>query len=522
MRTLVDDPSLQLRVLVSGPTGALDHDVAWVHNTELLDPSPYVRPRELVLTNGLWHVGPESSVEFVVNVVRAGAAGVVFGLRRQTPRAPEDLVTACRDAGLPLLQISTAVPFTAVTQAVAATYALRRQDALVGLVRRGDALAEAISRGTGAVGVLRLLRRDHDLPLAVVDRAGTLLGAEGATLGPDQLARVAAGLVRHPPPLEIDLGDAVNATIFLVNVLGEVDAALVCLRPASRLSEAEHGAFQQAARFLSLEVARHQAVQAIESRFAGELLDMILSGAQRAAEVPGRLRAFGIGSAEPMAVLALAPAADSESGEVPPGLAEAVNQYLVTDGVRAVVAGGTRDVVAVLSCQRHEDQLTDIAERLTAAVEARFPGRRFVTGIGGVAPDASGLRQTLIAAREACRVLQARRGSARVAEFAGLSTYRLLLGLHDREALRRYAEGVLTPVRQHDRQRGGELETTLRAFLDNHGHWGDTARATFIHVNTLRNRLARIAELTGLDIGRTADRVDLFLALEADSMARDA
>jgi len=75
-------------------------------------------------------------------------------------------------------------------------------------------------------------------------------------------------------------------------------------------------------------------------------------------------------------------------------------------------------------------------------------------------------------------------------------------------------------LREHDRRRGGELETTLRAFLDHDGHWGATAEALYVHVNTLRNRMARVAELTGRDVGRTADRVDLFLALEALSPRR--
>ncbi|MEU9843095.1 helix-turn-helix domain-containing protein [Actinomadura sp. NPDC048032] len=60
---------------------------------------------------------------------------------------------------------------------------------------------------------------------------------------------------------------------------------------------------------------------------------------------------------------------------------------------------------------------------------------------------------------------------------------------------------------------------TLRAFLDHDGHWQATAAALRVHVNTLRNRLAKIAELTGRDTARTADRVDLFLALRAADMA---
>jgi DNA-binding PucR family transcriptional regulator len=41
-----------------------------------------------------------------------------------------------------------------------------------------------------------------------------------------------------------------------------------------------------------------------------------------------------------------------------------------------------------------------------------------------------------------------------------------------------------------------------------------------VHVNTLRNRLAKITELTGRDVARTEDRVDLYLALEAGDIAK--
>ncbi|MCP9964138.1 helix-turn-helix domain-containing protein [Actinomadura madurae] len=91
--------------------------------------------------------------------------------------------------------------------------------------------------------------------------------------------------------------------------------------------------------------------------------------------------------------------------------------------------------------------------------------------------------------------------------------------MQDADTLRTLADGVLAPIRERDARRGGELEATLRAFLDHDGHWQATAAALRIHVNTLRNRLAKITELTGRDTARTADRVDLFLALQAADMA---
>ncbi len=513
LTALVADPDLELRVVVPGRGGALTEQVLWVHNTELPDPAPYVREHEVVLTNGLWldRTGP---ADFVERVVRAGAAGIIFGLRVEQRDTPAALAEACREAGLPLLEISIAVPFTAVTRAAAAIQARGRQNALMSLVRRGDELTSALSRGDGASGVLAVLRREHELPLVVVDRMGRELAAAGAELDAGQLRAAAEALTSRPPPLETELGAGTRAALFPVGAIGDADAALLCLRPSAELTQEERDALEQTARYLSLEVARHQAVQAIEMRFAVELLDMVLSGAQRVAEVPGRLRAFGVDPDGPLTVLALAFAGDDDTATWA-GMAEAVTDFLLADGLPAVVAAGSRDVVAVLPWRSGTQSPAALAPRLAAAVSHRFGGRRVVVGLADPVSGAAELRTPLSRSREACRVLRGRRGGPVAASFAELGSYRLLLESHDEQWRHTFADALLGPLREHDRARDGDLEATLRVFLDHDGQWAPTAAALFVHVNTLRNRLAKVTELTGRDVGRTADRVDLFLALEA-------
>ncbi len=75
-----------------------------------------------------------------------------------------------------------------------------------------------------------------------------------------------------------------------------------------------------------------------------------------------------------------------------------------------------------------------------------------------------------------------------------------------------------TPTRcascaEHDRRRNAQLLQTLEEFLRQRGHVGETARALYVHPNTLRQRLRRIEELTGLD-AREADWLVLEVALK--------
>ncbi|MCV7169237.1 helix-turn-helix domain-containing protein [Mycobacterium manitobense] len=516
LRSLLEDPALELTLIVAGSDAAVDREVLWVHNTELADPSPYIRPTELVLTNGLWrsHVAAE---QFVASLTAARASALVFGLTEQIDSPPEDLVRACADAALPLATVSIAVPFTAITEAAARIRSTGRQEALTSLVRRGNALATSISRGGGAEGVLEVLRRDHDLPLAVVDRVGRRLAGTTADVDADFDRLAAQALARHPPPLEVELPGGRRAALFLVEgAVGDVDAGLFCMSPLAELTAIERDAIEQAARFLSLEVTRQQALQAIESRFASELLEMVLSGAARNADVQDRLRAFGIDPTGRLGVMTIVVGDDRLR---PAGSTDEIESFFTGRGMPAVVVAGSSDTVAVFPWGEGAAALRALAGDLAAAVTARFPTDRTVIGIGDIAADSAALREPLVGSREVCHVMRRRSTGSRIGTFADVGTHRMLLGLHDRAVLRRFADDVLAPLRSHDDLHGTALERTLRVFLGNDGHWSATANDLFVHVNTLRNRVARIGELTGRDVTRIEDRVDLFLALEADSLS---
>jgi DNA-binding PucR family transcriptional regulator len=91
------------------------------------------------------------------------------------------------------------------------------------------------------------------------------------------------------------------------------------------------------------------------------------------------------------------------------------------------------------------------------------------------------------------------------------------------ELQRRFAERVLGPLVDYDRRTGAGLLETLEIFLGCAGSWRQAADRMHLHLNTVRYRIGRVEELTGRDLGRLDDRLDLFLAVRARSRpARDA
>lgn len=100
------------------------------------------------------------------------------------------------------------------------------------------------------------------------------------------------------------------------------------------------------------------------------------------------------------------------------------------------------------------------------------------------------------------------------------SVYELLLPVQDPQAfppgadrLTAFADRLLAPLEEHDRERGSDLVETLRGYLAAGGSTTAAADLLNIHRNTLGYRLARITTLIGTDLHADETRLAYSLAL---------
>jgi DNA-binding PucR family transcriptional regulator len=101
--------------------------------------------------------------------------------------------------------------------------------------------------------------------------------------------------------------------------------------------------------------------------------------------------------------------------------------------------------------------------------------------------------------------------------FEETGAYRLLLPamVEDPEELRRFHEDTVAPLVAYDEQYETELVRTLETFLDADGNVAQSAQRLYTHRHTVRYRLERVRELTGLDVSSTDGRERLGLGLKA-------
>ena len=151
-----------------------------------------------------------------------------------------------------------------------------------------------------------------------------------------------------------------------------------------------------------------------------------------------------------------------------------------------------------------------------ASCRARCPGTPSRSGAAGPPPDPVDLHR---AGAEALLAANVAEGDAErpVLAFEESGAYRLLLSAmsEDPAELQRFYAETVEPLVAYDEQYETGLVQTVEAFLEADGNVAGTAQRLFTHRHTIRYRLERVKELSGLDVGSTDGREKLSLGLKA-------
>jgi PucR family transcriptional regulator, purine catabolism regulatory protein len=517
---LLDIDELQLE-LVAGSKG-LDRPIRWAHVSELKDPTQFLRGGEVLLTTGLGgQVGPQQQAAYVEELARADLAALGLGLGfafKHTPRAVRE---AADRTGFPVFEVPFEVPFIAITEALFS----RLVNEQYVLLQRAGTVQQTLSRllleGAGLDALLEAYARMTGTRALLLDVRGEVMAAaRGATavLPPRDLWAEIQALRPEGNEFSLSLSDEGGSRTLLPVLVGGGPAAFLVLHRGTRPEPFHQVVVHHLATAIALELAKAQAVARTERRLVGDFLDALLEGELSAEEIRRRLRFLGLGASPAIAVLVARREGPDRSEPAVEALRLLVQDRLSRRPAPYICSIQDAAVVALFEAGDPAEARA-AAEAVAAAVLARGMDGRF--GLGMPEADPRGLRRACQEARFALEAAgPAGDQATRVATVADLGSHRLLLARQEDAALEAVSRSLLGPLADYDRRQHGDLEASLRAFLEHNGNWEAAARALGVHRHTLRYRIRRVAELTGRDLDRAGDRVEFWLALQARDVLR--
>jgi PucR family transcriptional regulator, purine catabolism regulatory protein len=368
-----------------------------------------------------------------------------------------------------------------------------------------DEVSEAVESGAGLPAVARAASRALDASVIVLDSASSILAV--ACSSPEDERVVMAG-------------ESGSSAI----ELRVADAAVGQLRYRPRGEPPDASLLRLVTNLIGLEVDRtrapERATEAAVSDFLSDLLERRVTDREnivaRAEELGCDLRDGG------SVVIARARPQQPEEGDwrarvltVAERGARAVERGSLAAliEVREPLANGQdRELVIVVPGTEAGGRAADAVLR---ELEAGLENYIFTVALSRPASDPVDLHRAGAESLLAANVAEAR-GIARLS-FEETGAYRLLLPAmsEDPTELRRFHDETVAPLVAYDEQYETELVLTLESFLDADGNVANTAEKLFTHRHTIRYRLDRVRELTGLDVGSTDGRERLSLGLKA-------
>jgi len=379
-------------------------------------------------------------------------------------------------------------------------------------------VSEAVEAGAGLPTVVRAAAHALDASVVVLDVAGRILAV--ACLSPeDERAVIALEGGSERVVLRVDdqtVGElrlrsrGVPPPVALLRMVG----TLIALeshraRAPERASEAAVGDFL--ADLLSRKVTDRENILARAGELGCELGDgatLIVARArpQHAEEGDWRARVLTVAERGARSVERTTLAASVELGPPRPRPRG--------PGGEPRPPGPDRDLVLLVPTQGLEPGRR-AAEAVRTELDTGLQGFNFVIGVSRPTSDPTDLHRAGAEALLATNVAEARGLGGLPFEETG--AYRLLLPAMSENSgeLQRFHEETVAPLVAYDEQYETELVRTLESFLDADGNVAKTAETLYAHRHTIRYRLERVRELSGLDVGSSDGRERLSLGLKA-------
>jgi sugar diacid utilization regulator len=375
-----------------------------------------------------------------------------------------------------------------------------------------DAVTDAVESGAGLPEVIRASARAlDDASLALTDRSGAVLA-------------VAA---RSPADERGLMGDADGVEVYDLRV---ADEQVGQLRVRSRADSDPPSpmVLRLILTLVASEVQRLRApARASELAVAEFLHDLLGRRVVAADELVARAAEIGVDLSAGAAVIVVRAQLHVPTEEgwrervvtvAERGARAAVPTAVAASSGRAEITGSE---VVVLVPSEDASAAERVGEGVLRELGASLPGHSFALGRSRFAADPADLpragNEALLAANVAEGDATAAEEGPRVMAFDDTGAYRLLLSAmsEDPAELQRFYAETIEPLVAYDEQYETDLVITVEAFLDADGNVAGTAQRLFTHRHTIRYRLERVRELSGLDVGSTDGREKLSLGLKA-------
>ena len=408
---------------------------------------------------------------------------------------------AVSNARLHARERATAAELAGTNKALAETVASLRRSMDI-----HERLTQVAVSGEGQHGIARALHELTGMPVVIEDRYGNL----SAWAGPGQpdpypqesfakREQLLRRLLRDSKPARDG-----ERLVLMASPRPDVIGVLALVDPRRQADSADLVALEHGATVLSMELARLRGIADTELRLRRDLVHDLLTGTDDEG-AQARAEALDYDLRRPHRVVLVEGKGRFRAQDA---LLSAVRRALRQTRLSGLFGMISGDVAVITAGQVSWEELRRV-------IVSDLGGGQCRIGVGGTCARPSELPRSLREARLALRLQQTLLPADSVCEYPKLGIFRMLAAIPDLTEVNGFVREWLGSLLDYDERRSADLVHTLTQYLEHGGNYDATAAGLSVHRSTLKYRLQRIRELSGLDLNDPDVHFNLQLATRA-------
>jgi len=501
----------------------------------------FVRKNELVISTAMGcDNDPKIFREFVLDLIRSGAAGLVIATGRHIKRIPDEILRVADEQEFPIIEIPWEVRFADVTEAVLTELHNWHLTNMKKNEELQNMLLKLFLHGSDLSDALNVISKELDNAVIIIDNEGRIKGKSRNSeaflhLMKPYLQRIfsESEVQRAAPSFDVQLDSVVMYTIQSADkIFGHLFLNLMPqeTRSAHFTSEKDN-IVRHSLSVILLWFQKEQDIRDTELRLRDDFVWSLAKGDDDSWEnISSRAESLGYNLWLPY-VCIIGLIGDMEKSynsynTLEPDYDQWMYKNINSVKEQILLTGKNLKLKTMVTWQQNRlviflevsnNQVRQIADKFLDVAEIKLkrlmPHIVMTWGIGENRAGVKTFSQSFKDANTALDICYQQEGPGHRSTYSKTSINRIIRMMADDPELQEIVQLIIGELAEYDNKHGLALLNTLKIYIQNQGNVSETARALNLHRQSLLYRLKKIESITYRSLDNADDLFLLNLSL---------
>ncbi|MFD1019832.1 PucR family transcriptional regulator [Thalassobacillus hwangdonensis] len=513
-------PAMGTATLIAGTEG-VHNQIKWVTIVEVIEDIERLQEGEFLVTTG--YGVDENNEQFQQLLASKKLSGIAIYTGFYLKEIPSRFIQLANDHDMPLIDIPTDVNFSTITKGILEQIVNRQMEMITSSLAIHKQLTSLVLEKKGDQRIAETLSELIHASIWIYNSEDQVTRQPASPS--EELSNLADAMVQKSRLTFLPQQQETNNLKVIVHPIiasGSYYGCIMAVKPLDQWAEIDVNAIEHAATVFAIEYLQKEAVDQTEVRMREEFLEEIINHSFKSSKIAlerGVKLGYDLSLQQAILHVKLKEYGSAEDLEAKAIRLQAHVLDFFQRAKRQVIVRNRLDSIVILfevegETDPKQDCLT-VAYELWGSWKEKGDASAIQIGVGNAYDHVDHLSQSAMEAQYAVDLSHLLLASKDIVHFDDLGTFHFLLQMKEIGVdLSQFYQSHIGKLLENSRQ-GIDLLYTLEAYFKHNLNLQETSQRLFIHRHTLKYRLRKMEEESGLDLSSADERLKIQLAIAA-------